>query len=77
MSNVDAPSGFTPLYHLHGGTVRYNGGYTIASGLASDIFLGDTVIETATGQGTDVDVGAATGVILGVFAGCRYSKWFQ
>ena len=73
MSNGDAPSGFTPLYHLHGGTVRYNGGYTIASGLASDIFLGDTVIETATGQGTDVDVGAATGVILGVFAGCRYT----
>ena len=73
MSNIDAPSGFTPLYHLHGGTVRYNGGFTIASGLASDIFLGDTVIETATGQGTDVDVGAATGVILGVFAGCQYT----
>lgn len=73
MSDVDAPSGFTPLYHLHGGTVRYNGKYTIASALASDIFLGDTVIETATGQGTDIDVGATTGVILGVFAGCSYT----
>lgn len=73
MSNVDAPNGFTPSYHLHGGTVRYNGGYTIASALASDIFLGDTVIETATGQGTDIDVGGTTGIILGVFAGCRYT----
>jgi hypothetical protein len=73
MSNVDAPNGFTPSYHLHGGTVRYNGKYTIASALASDIFLGDTVIETATGQGTDIDVGGTTGIILGVFAGCQYT----
>ncbi len=73
MSNVDAPNGFTPLYHLHGGTVRYNGGYTIASALASDIFLGDTVIETATGQGTDIDVGVVGGPNLGIFAGCSYT----
>jgi hypothetical protein len=52
--------------------VRYNGAYTIASALASDIFLGDTVIETATGQGTDIDVGIVGGANLGVFAGCRY-----
>lgn len=73
MSDIDAPNGFTPLYHLHGGTVRYNGGYTIASGLASDIFLGDTVIETATGEGTDVDVGVVGGPNLGIFAGCQYT----
>jgi hypothetical protein len=52
--------------------VRYNGGYTIASALASDIFLGDTVIETATGQGTDIDVGIVGGPNLGIFAGCSY-----
>ncbi len=73
MSDVDAASGFTPLYHLHGGTVRYNGGYTIASALASDIFLGDTVIQTITGQGTDIDVGIVGGVNLGIFAGCSYT----
>ena len=73
MSDIDAPSGFTPLYHLHGGTVRYNGGYTIASALASDIFLGDTVIETASGQGTDIDVGIVGGANLGIFAGCSYT----
>ena len=72
MSDIDAANGFTPLYHLHGGTVRYNGGYTIASALASDIFLGDTVIETATGQGTDIDVGIVGGPNLGIFAGCQY-----
>ena len=73
MSDVDAANGFSPLYHLHGGVVRYNGKYTIASGLASDIFLGDTVIETASGQGTDIDVAAVTGDLLGVFAGCSYT----
>lgn len=73
MANLDAPNGFTPSYHLHGGTVRYNGKYTIASALASDIFLGDTVIETATGDGTDIDVGVAGGTILGIFAGCQYT----
>ncbi len=73
MSDVDAANGFTPLYHLHGGTVRYNGKYTIASALASNIFLGDPVIQTVTGQGTDIDVAAAAEVILGVFAGCSYT----
>jgi len=52
--------------------VRYNGGYTIASALASDIFLGDTVIQTITGQGTDIDVGVVGGPNLGIFAGCSY-----
>ena len=73
MSDVDSASGFTPLYHLHGGTVRYNGRYTIASTLASDIFLGDPVIQTVTGQGTDIDVAAAAEVVLGIFAGCQYT----
>lgn len=73
MSDIDAANGFTPLYHLHGGTVRYNGAYTIASALASDIFLGDTVIETASGEGTDIDVGIVGGVNLGIFAGCSYT----
>lgn len=73
MANLDAPNGFSPSYHLHGGTVRYNGAYTIASALASNIFLGDTVIETTTGNGTDIDVGIVGGANLGIFAGCRYT----
>jgi hypothetical protein len=72
MANLDAPNGFTPVRHLKGGTVRYDGGYTITSALASDIFLGDVVI--LLGNGKDIDVAAATEeTILGIFAGCRYT----
>ena len=75
MANLDAPNGFTPSYHLHGGTVRYNGSYTIDSAEASSIFLGDAVIEHATpsGDGNNIDVAGVTGAILGIFAGCRYT----
>ena len=72
MANLDAPNGFTPVRHQKGGTVRYDGGYTITSALASDIFLGDAVI--LLGNGKDIDVAAATESVLGVFAGCRYTN---
>lgn len=74
MANLDAPNGFTPSYHRNGGVVRYNGDYKIASGLASDIFLGDIVIIDSTADGVHIDVGAAASTrILGVFAGCNYT----
>jgi len=71
MANLNAPNGLTPVRHLKGGVVRYDGGYTITSALASDIFLGDAVI--LLGNGKDIDVAAATDLVLGVFAGCRYT----
>lgn len=70
MANLDTPNGFTPIRHLNGGTVRYDDSYTIPSGTAVDIFLGDMV--RLTGTGRDIDVAAATEEVLGVFAGCRY-----
>jgi len=76
MANLDAKSGFSPVRHLKGGTVRYDGGFTIASALASDIFLGDVVILTGTSKNIDVAVGAQgtpSPVVLGVFAGCQYT----
>lgn len=75
MANLDAPNGFSPVRHLHGGTVRYTGGYTIASAEASSIFLGDAVILHATpaADGNNIDVAAAGGEIIGVFAGCQYT----
>ena len=75
MANLDAPNGFVPVRHSKGGTVRYEGGFTIASGEASDIFLGDGVILHATpaGDGNNIDVAAAGGGILGVFSGCQYT----
>ena len=71
MANLDAPSGFNPVRHLKGGTVRYDGGFTIASGEASNIFSGDAVI--ATGTGKIIDVAPVAVPILGVFAGCQYT----
>jgi hypothetical protein len=72
--NIDAPNGFTPSYHRNGGTVRYNGDFKIADGLASDIFLGDLVIIDAVADGVHIDVADATATrLLGVFAGCNYT----
>jgi len=75
MANLAAPNGFSPIRHRTGGTVRYTGGFTIDSGQASDIFLGDVVIaDTAAGNGNNIDVYAAGGGdITGVFAGCQYT----
>ena len=76
MPNLDAPSGFVPVRHREGGTVRYTGGYTIDSGQASDFFLGDVVIldATPTGNGNNIDqYSAGGGDILGIFAGCQYT----
>ncbi len=74
MANLDAPNGFSPSYHRNGGVIRYDGGFLIASGLASDIFAGDLVIIDAAADGTHIDVGAAASTrLLGVFAGCQYT----
>lgn len=70
MANLDSPNGFTPIRHLNGGTVRYDDSYTIPSGAAYDLFLGDLV--RLTGTGRDIEDAAATETVLGVFAGCRY-----
>lgn len=75
MPNLDAPNGFTPVRHRSGGLVRYTGGFSIASALASDIFLGDAVIMHATpaGDGNNIDVSGTGGPVLGIFAGCQYT----
>lgn len=72
MANLDTPNGFNPVRHMNGGVVRYDDSYTITSGLASDIFLGDAVI--LLGNGRDIDVATAGALLLGVFAGCRYTN---
>jgi hypothetical protein len=75
MANLDAPNGFVPVRHRSGGLVRYSGGFTIESALASDIFLGDAVIMHATpaGDGNNIDVSGTGGSVLGIFAGCQYT----
>jgi len=48
MANVDAAFGFVPIRHMSGNAPRTNK-YTIASGLAENIFTGDLVILINTG----------------------------
>ena len=48
MANVDAAFGFVPIRHMSGNAPRTNR-YTIASGLAENIFKGDMVIIINTG----------------------------
>ena len=71
MANTDAPNGFTPAFHLKGGTIRLQK-YNIASALAADIKSGDCVFLTGSGKQIDlVDAGTDT-PIVGVFQGVRY-----
>ena len=48
MANADAAFGFVPVRHMSGNAPRANK-YTIATGLAENIFSGDLCIITAGG----------------------------
>ena len=70
MANVNAAYGLIPLRHSSGNAPRANK-YTIASGLAENIFTGDLCILDANGQ---VTPHTATEVNnIGVFAGVSYT----
>ncbi len=72
MANVDRPSGLIPTRHSAGGTPQRMGGYTIASGLAEDIYSGDPVDLTGLGRNISLAVAAIDEPIVGVFAGVKY-----
>tara|TARA_R100001163_G_scaffold65581_1_gene63356 strand:- start:451 stop:990 length:540 start_codon:yes stop_codon:yes gene_type:complete len=67
MANVNSPNGFTPAYHMTGGTIRPSE-FAIASATNASIFSGD-VVNLSSGL---VIQGTATGAPLGVFAGVEY-----
>lgn len=77
MSSTSAPFGFRPSFH-NSGQMRAKA-YTIATGYAANIFMGDPVklidtgvIELGTSDGTRT--GTVDGVLLlGVFQGCEYT----
>ena len=70
MANVDAAFGFVPVRHMSGNVPRANK-YTIATGLAENIFTGDLCIIISTGY---ITPHTATEVNnIGVFAGCSYT----
>ena len=68
MANTDAPNGFTPAYHLYGGTIRPQK-LRIASATNASIFSGD-VVNLSSGY---VIQGTATGTPAGVFMGVFYT----
>jgi hypothetical protein len=71
MANVDAPFGFVPIRHLSASGSVITGKYTIASGLAENIFNGDLCIIDANGQ---ITPHTATEVNnIGVFGGVSYT----
>ena len=43
MANVNSPNGFTPAYHMSGGTIRPSE-FEIASGTNASIFSGDVAV---------------------------------
>ena len=69
MANVNDPNGFTPSYHMTGGTIRPSE-FAIASATNASIFSGD-VVNLSSGY---VIQGTATGTPLGVFYGVEYQK---
>lgn len=69
MANRDGATGLRPVRHYGGGVVRANE-YSIASGLASNIFFGDAV--KSLGTGNNITVAAAGDTLLGSFAGTFY-----
>lgn len=68
MSAAAAAFGFRPAYHPSG--IDRPRAYTVASGYATAIFKGAPVLLTAAGTITN---GAATGDLLGIFAGVEYT----
>ena len=69
MANVNDPNGFTPAYHLTGGTIR-PAQMRIASATDAAIYSGD-VVNLSSGY---IIQGTATGAPIGVFAGVFYEK---
>src|SRR5258708_27819905 len=72
-ANINAPSGFTPVKHSAGGTMRPSQSaiYAIAGGLASNIFRGSLVKPTGLGNNIDV-VAAGANPSIGPFHGVNF-----
>ena len=71
MANVDAAFGLTPIRHLSGNGYSRANKYTIASGLAENIFTGDAVILIAGGTLTPHTATEVNNI--GVFGGVSYT----
>lgn len=70
MANPDAPFGFRPWKHKSGGTGGRTNEYPILADYGTAIFQHDLVTQTDAG---DVAVAGEGGVVIGSFAGVRYT----
>lgn len=73
MSNVSRPAGLIPVKHGAGGTPNRLGAYTIASGLAENIFEGSVVTMTGTGRNIALAPPGNDQRVLGAFAGVKFT----
>lgn len=71
MANPNTPFGLRPVRHYFGGVVRENE-YTIASGYSTALYQGDPVLVTGTGKDIGIATAGSSGIVTGVFNGCRY-----
>ncbi len=69
MANVNRAAGFIARKHLNGGVIALSR-HHIASGLASNLFVGDAVIPVNTSK--NINVAAAGNRVVGVFNGVQY-----
>jgi len=72
MANPNAPFGLRPVRHLCGGTIRPNE-YTILDGYTTALYTGDPVVVSGTGKNVNIATAGSSGVVTGVFAGCKYT----
>lgn len=73
-ANINNPSGFTPVKHSAGGVpnrTNSSGDYSIAGGLASNIYRGSLVAPTGTGNNINV-IAAGANASIGSFKGISY-----
>lgn len=81
MANPNTPFGLMPVRHYFGGLVRENQ-YTIADGYSTALYMGDPVLVTGTGKNIGIATAGSSGIVTGVFAGCKFidtagETWFR
>lgn len=73
MANVSRPAGLIPVNHQSGGTPNRLGEYTIADGLAQNLFEGSVVTMTGTGRNVSLATPGNDQRVVGALMGVQYT----